>query len=376
MCIIFSGRSGVKTYNPDVKVVIHVESPHKRTMVTWAGNLQDNNVNYDILATSYYPYWHGTLDNLKQQFETVKNTYCKDVMVAETSYAYTLEDSDGHANTVRVGNNDNGADTTEPFTEQGQATAIRNLINTVNEAGGLGVYYWEPAWLTVGNTKGLTGDAYNAQVKENQEKWEKYGSGWASSYANEYDSKDAGKWYGGSAVDNEAMFYPDGTATPALHVWNYVKTGAVSNLVSVEGFDSALTQTITAGSDFTLPDSVEVTYSDSKTPVAEAVTWDEASVKKADMSKPGTYQISGTVSLSKEITRGAYKGKTSVDVTLTLQVKYANLITNKEAVEFDSGEYFTVDGTTFKGIPSAENAKSGKTVWLVRSIRSKWFCYI
>lgn len=361
MCVLFSaGAAGVETYNPDVKVVIHVESPHKRTMVTWAENLQDNNVNYDILATSYYPYWHGTLDNLKQQFETVKNTYCKDVMVAETSYAYTLEDSDGHANTVRVGNNDNGADTTEPFTEQGQATAIRNLINTVNEAGGLGVYYWEPAWLTVGNTKGLTGDAYNAQVKENQEKWEKYGSGWASSYANEYDSKDAGKWYGGSAVDNEAMFYPDGTATPALHVWNYVKTGAVSNLVSVEGFDSALKQTITAGSDFTLPDSVEVTYSDSKTPVAEAVIWDEASVKKADLSKPGTYQIPGTVSLSKEITRGAYKGKTSVDVTLTLQVKYANLITNKEAVEFDSGEYFTVDGATFKGIPSAENAKSGK----------------
>lgn len=361
MCVLFSaGAAGVEMYNPDVKVVIHVESPHKGTMVTWAKNLQDNNVDYDILATSYYPYWHGTLDNLKQQFETVKNTYCKDVMVAETSYAYTLEDSDGHANTVRVGNNDNGADTTEPFTEQGQATAIRNLINTVNEAGGLGVYYWEPAWLTVGNTKGLTGDAYNAQVKENQEKWEKYGSGWASSYANEYDSKDAGKWYGGSAVDNEAMFYPDGTATPALHVWNYVKTGAVSNLVSVEGFDSALTQTITAGSDFTLPDSVKVTYSDSKTPVAEAVTWDEASVKKADLSKPGTYQIPGTVSLSKEITRGAYKGKTSVDVTLTLQVKYANLITNKEAVEFDSGEYFTVDGATFKGIPSAENAKSGK----------------
>ena len=101
MCVLFSaGAAGVKTYNPDVKVVIHVESPHKGTMVTWAGNLQDNNVDYDILATSYYPYWHGTLDNLKQQFETVKNTYCKDVMVAETSYAYTLEDSDGHANTV------------------------------------------------------------------------------------------------------------------------------------------------------------------------------------------------------------------------------------------------------------------------------------
>lgn len=361
MCVLFSaGAASVKTYNPDVKVVIHVESPQKKTMVTWAKNLQDNNVDYDILATSYYPYWHGTLDNLKEQFETVKNTYHKDVMVAETSYAYTLEDSDGHTNTVRVGNNDTGADTTEPFTEQGQATAIRNLINTVNEAGGLGVFYWEPAWLTVGNTKGLTGDAYEAQVKENQEKWEKYGSGWASSYAKEYDAEDAGKWYGGSAVDNEAMFYPDGTATPALHVWNYVKTGAVSNLVSVEAFDSALTQTITAGENFELPETVEVTYSDNKTPVAEAVTWKEADVKKADTSVPGTYKISGVLSLSKEVTRGAYKGNTSIEVTLTLEVKHANLITNKDAVEFDSGDYFTIDGTTFKGIPSPENAKSGK----------------
>ena len=361
MCVLFSaGAASVKTYNPDVKVVIHVESPQKKTMVTWAKNLQDNNVDYDILATSYYPYWHGTLDNLKEQFETVKNTYHKDVMVAETSYAYTLEDSDGHTNTVRVGNNDTGADTTEPFTEQGQATAIRNLINTVNEAGGLGVFYWEPAWLTVGNTKGLTGDAYEAQVKENQEKWEKYGSGWASSYAKEYDAEDAGKWYGGSAVDNEAMFYPDGTATPALHVWNYVKTGAVSNLVSVEAFDSALTQTITAGENFELPETVEVTYSDNKTPVAEAVTWKEADVKKADTSVPGTYKISGVLSLSKEVTRGVYKGNTSIEVTLTLEVKHANLITNKDAVEFDSGDYFTIDGTTFKGIPSPENAKSGK----------------
>ena len=173
------------------------------------------------------------------------------------------------------------------------------------------------------------------------------------------------------------MFYPDGTATPALHVWNYVKTGAVSNLVSVEGFDSALTQTITAGSDFTLPDSVEVTYSDNKTPVAEAVTWDEAAVKKAEISKTGTYQIPGTVSLSKEITRGAYKGKRSVDVTLTLQVKYANLITNKEAVEFDSGEYFTVDGNHVQGNSFRRECKERKKQYgLVRSIRSKWFCYI
>lgn len=360
MCTLFeAGAKGVKAYNDAVKVVIHLTNPEKGNMTRWAKRLDENNVDYDILATSYYPYWHGTLDNLKSQLETVKNTYGKDVMVAETSYAYTLEDSDGHSNTVRVGNNDTADNATEPFTEQGQATAIRNLINTVNNAGGLGVYYWEPAWLTVGDTRGLTGEAYDKQVAANKATWEKYGSGWASSYASEFDPKDAGVWFGGSAVDNEAMFYPDGTASPSLHVWNYVKTGAVSNLVSVEGLGSDLTQTIIANSAFELPQTLDVTYSDETKAVAEAITWNADDVKKIDTTKAGTYQVTGTVAFSKEITRGAYKGKTSVDVTLTLQVKQPNLITNEAAVEFDDGSVFTIDGAMFKKIPSTENPKNG-----------------
>lgn len=113
-------------------------------------------------------------------------------MVVETSYAYTLDDSDGHGNTVREGNNDDSADATEPFTVQGQATFMRNLINAVNEAGGLGVYYWEPAWITVGDTTGLSEETAAARYEANKKIWEEKGSGWASSYSGEYDPKDAG----------------------------------------------------------------------------------------------------------------------------------------------------------------------------------------
>ena len=55
----------------------------------------------------------------------------------------------------------------------------------------------EPAWLPVGTSDNL---------ENNKVIWEKYGSGWASSFASEYDSEDAGKWYGGSAVDNQGLF--------------------------------------------------------------------------------------------------------------------------------------------------------------------------
>ncbi len=86
MCVLFSaGATGVENVQSGCQKSSSMWKAHtKGTMVTWAEkNLQNNNVDYDILATSYYPYWHGTLDNLKQQFQTVKNTYCKDVMVVE-----------------------------------------------------------------------------------------------------------------------------------------------------------------------------------------------------------------------------------------------------------------------------------------------------
>ena len=90
MCRLFSeGSMGVRAFSEiqygnaaQVKVVIHVTNPESGNMTTWAKRLADNNVDYDVLATSYYPYWHGTLANLKNQMKTVKDTYGKNVMVA------------------------------------------------------------------------------------------------------------------------------------------------------------------------------------------------------------------------------------------------------------------------------------------------------
>ena len=57
-------------------------------------------MDYDVFASSYYPFWHGTTENLTSVLKNVASTYKKDVMVAETSWAYTLDDSDDDSNTV------------------------------------------------------------------------------------------------------------------------------------------------------------------------------------------------------------------------------------------------------------------------------------
>ena len=175
---------------------------------------QNGLIHYDVFATSYYPYWHGTLENLSGILTEIAETYGKKVMVMETSYAYTGEDTDFSGNTI----GDGGTIIKDyPFTVQGQANHLRNVTDTIvnHTPSGIGICYWEGAWITVGQNS----------WEENHEKWEKYGSGWASSYAAVYDPQDAGKYYGGCAVDNQAMFDAGGKPLESLKVFRLMRTG-------------------------------------------------------------------------------------------------------------------------------------------------------
>ncbi len=359
MCTLFSAGSkavrefSASTYGDSsaVKVAIHVANPEKGTMVTWAKNLLNYNVDYDVMATSYYAFWHGTYSNLKSQMQTVINTYGKEVMVAETSYIYTTEDSDGQGNSVESVTGDEQYDASV----QGQATAMRDVIDAVNSVGGLGVYYWESAWITVGDTTGLEGEALEAQIAANQEIWESVGSGWATSYAQSYDKETVGT-YGGSEWDNQAMFYPDGTPTAALNVWNYVKTGSYTNTLTVSSVESVeLTYEMSDDTVLELPETIDVTYSKAKIgTIAEPVTWDADDVAAVTLDKPGIYTVNGVVVLSQECTDGT----TEVAVTATVTVKEANLITDSDVAGFESSTGFTIKGNGVR-IPSTEDVLEG-----------------
>lgn len=227
--VLSAASAAVRAFDPSILIAVHFTNPEQTATTKWrADRLDENKVDYDVFSVSYYPYWHGSLTNLSQVLGYVADKYGKYVMVAETSYANTLEDSDGHPNTVSHTANHTGDDLLWDFTPQGQADEVRAVMNAVNSVGekGLGVFYWEGAWITVGDTTGLDGDVYMSRLNENRALWEKYGSGWASSFSDEYDPDDAGKWYGGSAVDNQAFFKPDGTAVSSLWVFDRVKEEA------------------------------------------------------------------------------------------------------------------------------------------------------
>ena len=204
-----AGTRAVREVFPQAQVAVHFTNPEKvGTYRYYAKQLYDHQVDYDVFASSYYPYWHGTLQNLSKVLTEVSKGYGKKVMVAETSYAYTERDTDFFGNTITA-----GSQVSKPYayTVEGQIQSIRDVTETVASIpGGIGVFYWEGTWISVGQS------AWEA----NRQLWETHGSGWASSYSAAYDPSDAGNWYGGCAVDNQALFDENGNPLASLKVFS------------------------------------------------------------------------------------------------------------------------------------------------------------
>lgn len=213
ICLLFeSGAQVVRQLVPNAKIIAHFTDPHKEGKSAYfAQMLKKYSVDYDVFATSYYSFWHGTTQNLQSVLQQIKHDYGKDVMVAETSHPFTDKDSDFY------GNNVSASECSYEVSPQGQATAFRQTVAAVNAAGGIGVFYWEPAWISVG------GSSYAANLI----KWQKYGSGWASSYAGSY-SADAAQYYGGSSWDNQALFDSNGKPLESLKMFACVRKGTVA----------------------------------------------------------------------------------------------------------------------------------------------------
>ena len=281
MELMNAGSKAVREVCPDALVAVHFANPEKTdSYYSYGKNLEYYQVDYDVFASSYYPFWHGTLDNLSRVLTDIAESYGKKVMVAETSYAFTAADTDFYGNTIGEGG---GIVKDYPFTQQGQANLVRNVIDTlVNKTvGGIGVFYWEGTWISAG------GSSY----EENAALWEKNGSGWASSYASEYDPDDAGQWYGGCAVDNQAFFDAQGRALESLKVFSLVRAGN-----QVKNRADAIEDTnlmLDLAGEVVLPETVNAIMLDNSKE-AIPVTWHNVDAEAMKNGGVAKYTIEGT----------------------------------------------------------------------------------
>ena len=315
--------------NQEIQIAVHLTNVEDITGIeSNMSILKKFNVDYDIMGLSYYPYWHGTLESLSNTMNTIITDYGKKILIAETAYCYTNEDGDGFANSVNEG------DLSKNYaaTVQSQANAVRDVMAQVAALGenGVGVFYWEPAWIPVGIYDTKAADAASV-LANNKVLWNKFGSGWASSFSTDYDPKDAGVYYGGSSWDNQAMFDFTGKALASLDVFKYVKYGATTELAA--DFIQPVTVNINVGAPLTMPATAYVIYNDRSKNGDVAVTWDVDELSAIDTNTIADYVIDGVTA-------------DGTPLTADLHVALVNFIANPSFEEEDKSMYnFIYDET-------------------------------
>ena len=366
--LLDAGSKAVRAVDKDILIAVHYADPHRENFQTGrAKALHDANIDYDVFATSFYSFWHGSPENLTNVLKTIAETYHKKVMVAEVSYCTTLEDGDGAANVVNASTSPLNY-SIDPLGE-GLAAAVRDSIAAVSAVGeaGIGTFYWEPAWVPVGNYAGAEESQKAAILASNIDKWEKYGSGWASMWSGPegggYDpgvSEDRSTH--GSQWDNQAMFDFNGKALPAINVYKWVYTGA-EGPVQVSSVDTAA-YTMNYKDTPQLPGTVNVHLNDGNVVENVAVTWDAAQLEALKTADFGEYTIDGSLaqfqysSKGETITVAAGQQKTTCAVTVT----GTNYLTNGSFEEGETG-WTAAGGVNLKTDGSGGNAKDGNNYY-------------
>lgn len=144
--------------NKNIEVMLHIAQPENG--LWWFEQATQNGItDFDWIGLSYYPIWSTyTLNNLSTPLNILINTYDKRLMIVETAYPFTLANADTANNIL----DSNAIISGYPATQQGQLDYLNQLQTVIENAGGEGLIYWEPAWVsTTCNTQWAQGSHWD-----------------------------------------------------------------------------------------------------------------------------------------------------------------------------------------------------------------------
>ena len=293
------------------KIVIHLADGADNDLYRWVfDEVTAAGVDFDVIGLSFYPYWHGSMDALKANLRDLTERYGKEVCVVETAYAFTEEDGDEQGNRFQIYSDEKHGYLP---TVQGQATAVRDVMAAVWEGAGekgLGVFYWEPAWILA------------------------EGAGWRTGEGNNWE--------------NQAMFDYQGRALPSLQVFNRVYGNARPE-ITAKGFETPEISAV-LGSAPVLPAEVKILYTDDSLEAAPVV-WDahdftaetqERVFTLAGRTRDGGFPVEAEISVSRKVnlvTDPSWESGTLVGWKLDGNGKYCFVENNKSNAYSGSWTY-------------------------------------
>lgn len=241
-----SGIKAVRDTTPagqETLIMIHVQTGGSvGATQNFFETIEANGVtDYDLVGLSYYPYWQGTFADMKANIDNIYEQFGKQTVLAETAYPFTNDNADSKSNMVSEADMKGVG---FEASEENQRRVLELIMNAVAECeGGLGIFYWEPAWLAV------------------------EGAGVSKGSGNEWE--------------NQTLFDFEGKALDAVRAFAF-EPGSLDNDVAlyVYPFDSVEIDENASGEELIgeLPKTARVLYQDGSIREVE-VTWDISSMK-------------------------------------------------------------------------------------------------
>lgn len=127
-----------------IEVMLHIAQPEN--VERWLdGGIEAGLPDFDILGISYYEKWSSMpLTAIGPWVSLARQKYGKDIVIVETAYPWTLDGADQANNLLGEDSLFGGY----PATRRGQQRYLADLNRAVVDNGGLGLVYWEPAWIS------------------------------------------------------------------------------------------------------------------------------------------------------------------------------------------------------------------------------------
>ena len=184
--LLKAGHEAVKSVLPAARTVLHLDGGGDVAKYhDWFGQARAQGVDWDVIGSSYYPFWTGkTVAEMAAFCRNVTERFDRDLLVMETGFNWSPLREDGWAGQLEH----NGPYPASMSSPQGQRDFMAELLGTLKATPRvLGVLYWDPIMIA------------NPRV------------GWAL--------KEGTGLPGPNVVSNTTLFDFKGRALPVLDIW-------------------------------------------------------------------------------------------------------------------------------------------------------------
>ena len=137
--LLKAGIRGVEAGRGDAprpEIMIHIDRGGDLPATkSFFDNCRDRGVEFDVVGQSYYPWWHGTLDELRDNLAFMAQRYEKDIILVEVAYNWRPAEYRKRPGPY-------------PETPEGQKqflADVNEVVLNTPDGHGRGIFWWEPA---------------------------------------------------------------------------------------------------------------------------------------------------------------------------------------------------------------------------------------